>query len=69
MIAPIEGPKATASSPGVRHARRLVASTLLKRRSHPTDRPGLMSAGRAWLLTAWVVVVAAVYFVCMAGLL
>jgi len=68
MIAPIERPKAPASSPGILHARRLVASALLKQRPRPAEGAPSMAAWRAWLFTAWVVVVAAVYFVCMAGL-
>ena len=69
MIAPIEGPKASAPSPGIRHAHRLVASTLLEQRPRPRDCTPPVPAWRAWLFTTWAVVVAAVYFMCMAGLL
>ncbi len=68
MIAPIEKPKAAATSPGIRRARRLVASALLKQRPRLPGGAPCLPAWRAWLFTAWVVVVAAVYFACMAGL-
>ena len=69
MIAPIEGPKASAPSPGIRRAHSLVASTLLKQRPLPRDRTPPVPAWRAWLFTTWAVVVAAVYFMYMARLL
>ena len=66
MIAPIEKAKPRASAPGIRRARRMVASTLLK--PPPPGGAPRLPAWRAWLFTAWVVVVVAVYLVCMAGL-
>ena len=69
MIAPIESLKASASSPGIRRARRLVACTLLKLRSSRPDCAASAPAWRAWLFTTWVALVVAVYFACMAGLL
>jgi hypothetical protein len=68
MIAPIKRPKASRSSPGIRRARQLVASTLLPQRPQPADAPAV-PAWRAWLFTAWVAVVVAVYSAYMIGLL
>jgi hypothetical protein len=68
MIAPIKKPEALEASPGIRDARRLVASALLTERPHPPDAAPPVPAWRAWLFTAWVVVVAAAYFLCIAGL-
>ncbi|MHC4179242.1 MAG: hypothetical protein ACYSWU_17150 [Planctomycetota bacterium] len=69
MIAPIQSPEASAPSPGIRRARHLVASTLLRPRSRPPDSGPSVPAWRAWLFTIWVVVISAAYFAYMAGLL
>jgi len=68
MIAPIKSPKASRSSPDIRRVRQLVASALLPHRRRPPDAP-TVPAWRAWLFTAWVVVVVAVYAAYMIGLL
>ena len=67
MIAPIEKPKASASSPGICRARRLVASTLLQEQPRWPDSAPPVPAGRAWVFTAWVVGLSAAYFAYMMG--
>jgi hypothetical protein len=69
MIAPIERPKASASSPGVRRARRLVASTLMQQRPRWPECAPSVPAWQAWMFTAWVVAISAAYFAYMVGLL
>ena len=70
MIAPIrlDDPETTETR-RMRQARHLVASSLLaERRESVVDAPPVPRA-RAWLFSAWVVVVTVVYFAHLAGLL
>ncbi len=68
MIAPIREAKDPPAAPGLRRARRLVASSLLKRRSYPADEGPAVGPWQAWLFTAWVVATTLAYAVAMAGL-
>jgi hypothetical protein len=76
MIAPVKRRKASVTSPGIHRARQVLASMLLTERPRgakdgsaipATDALPPMPAWRAWLLTAWVIVVVAAYFASMAG--
>ena len=70
MIAPLRlpDPETVETRRRLRRAHRLVASTLLpERRSSPPAASGV-SAWQAWMVAAWVVVVAACYFASMLGL-
>jgi len=71
MIAPLPqtGPEKSAAGRHVRAARRLVASTFLPEQPRATDSAPSIPAWRAWLFAAWVLVVTAVYFAGMLGLL
>jgi hypothetical protein len=52
---------------GMRRARRLVASTLLRSAREPRDDAPPMPGWKAWLYCAWVLVAAAYYIGCMVG--
>ncbi|MHC4402754.1 MAG: hypothetical protein ACYTG0_24080 [Planctomycetota bacterium] len=71
MIAPLPptDPKTTETEWTLRRARRLVVSTLLKRRPAWGGDGPPVSAGRAWLFAGWVAIVATVYFAAMLGFL
>ncbi len=69
MIAPLR-PVETAppeTETQLRRARRLVARTLLGATADPHDRPPPVAAWVAWLFAGWVVLVAVLYFLAMAG--
>ena len=68
MIAPIKRSTTPTRSRGIRHARQLVASTLLTQPTRRRDRALPVPAWRAWLFTAWIVVATASYLAHMAGL-
>jgi len=61
--------ESTPSTPHVRRARRLVASTFLQRQGDSADSAPPVAAWKAWLLAAWVVAVTLLYFAGMLGLL
>jgi hypothetical protein len=67
MIAPASQTDGRPPSRGLRYARRLVASTLLRRRLPGWGNSAKIAAWKAWLFTAWVVVVTAVYGAYMLG--
>lgn len=68
MIAPISRSEQPALSVAMRHARRLVACTLLSEPSRPPEDAPPVAAWRAWVFAAWVALVTAVYAASMAGL-
>ncbi len=68
MIAPIHETKDPPPTPGLRRARRLVASSFLKQRSYPADEGAAVRPWQAWLFTLWVVVTTVAYAAAMAGL-
>jgi len=67
MIAPIQQEQQRPRTATVRHAHRLVAATLLKRRRYPADDTPKVPGWKAWAFAAWVVAVVAVYFAHMIG--
>ncbi len=71
MIAPVsqEASETSRTHRRLRRARYFIASTLFKRRSQRTGGAKPISARRAWLFAAWVVVVTGIYFATMLGLL
>jgi hypothetical protein len=66
LIAFIKHDEPPRSAPAVQRARRLVASTLLRRRQSKDDSPGV-PAWLAWTFTAWLVGVTLVYGLSMLG--
>jgi len=71
MIAPLEqmDTETTQTRRRLRLARRLVASTFLQHGRKPTENGPAIPAWRAWVFTAWVVIVTGLYFGTMLGLL
>jgi hypothetical protein len=70
MIAPLPGsqpPQLDESRP-LEEARRWIASTFLRNRSSQDDHAAPVRPWKAWLFTAWVLIVTAVYFAGMFGL-
>lgn len=71
MIAPLEqmDSETTQTRRRLRLARRLVASTFFQHDPDPGENAPPIPAWRAWLFTAWVTIVTAIYFATMLGLL
>lgn len=70
MIAPFrEVDTEIAESPGRSSGVRQIVAAMLERKRPPEDTPPPMPAWRAWMFAGWVVVVTAVYFATMMGLL
>jgi len=70
MIAPLGrmDPETTRTRRRLRLARRLVASAFFPYDADPTGNAPPIPAWRAWLFTAWVVIVTGLYFATMLGL-
>ena len=51
----------------LQRAHQLIACTFLKHGLEPAEHAPPISAWRAWLFTAWVVIVTGVYFATMLG--
>lgn len=69
MIAPINPSDTAEVSPEVRRARRHIAGAILAEESESAAEKRPVPAWKAWLFAVWTVVVVAVYFACMAGLI
>ncbi len=71
MIAPLEqmDTQTAQTRQRLRLARRLVAWTFFQQRHTPAENGPPIPAWRAWLFTAWVVIVTTVYFATMLGFL
>jgi nitroreductase len=71
MIAPLDqmDPKTVRFRRRLDQARRLVAATFFRHEAHPAEKAPPVPAWRAWAFVAWVVIVTAVYFATMLGLL
>jgi hypothetical protein len=69
MIAPLRLPDAVATEEDRRldEARHVVAAALLESEPRPAERAPRIPAWKAWLFTAWVVVVTAFYSAAMIG--
>ncbi len=61
MIAPIRETETRPRSARLRHAHRVVASTLLGKPRHVDENAPPVARWKAWVFTVWVVVVTAVY--------
>ena len=70
MIVPVRPPDPETSETRrrLRRARQLVAATFFKGRRSADTAPSIPS-WRAWVFTGWLILVTAVYFAEMAGLL
>jgi len=53
------------TTPGMRRARRLIASTLFKEQPARLDVAPKVAGWKAWVFTSWVVVTVVVYFAYM----
>jgi len=71
MIAPIRlvDPETAEARGRLRQARHLVASSLLEERRESVPDAPPVPGWRAWLFSAWVVVVTVMYFAHLVGLL
>ena len=67
MIAPIQKTEQRPRRTGIHYARQLVAASLLKKRAYRDDNAPQIAPWKAWLTTAWIVVVTAVYGAYMIG--
>jgi hypothetical protein len=67
VIAPIRETEGSGLASRMHRARRLVASTLLRRRSYPADDAPPVPHWKAWTFTVWTAVAAGAYFAHMIG--
>jgi len=67
-IHPIRSRKRPPPSPTMRRAHQLVAATLLRPPERRTKRVSRVRSRKAWLLVAWVAVLAAAGIACAVGL-
>ena len=67
MIAPIQKTPQRPRRTGIHYARHLVAASLLKERTYRDDNAPRVAPWKAWLLTAWIVAVTAMYGAYMIG--
>ena len=71
MIVPVRPPDPETSETRrrLRRARQLVAATFFKCHRRSADTAPSIPSWRAWVFTGWLILVTAVYFAEMAGLL
>ncbi len=66
MIAPIREADQPTTTPGMRRARRMVASTFLKRQEG-SEKTSWVPRWQAWVFTGWILIVSIAYFSSMLG--